>query len=58
MTPSLTGILLAVLAFAVAFGIAKFLSVRRQRRYRDRDQQLERKAQSRQVRRARERKGR
>lgn len=57
MTANLTGILIAVLAFAVAFGIAKFVSVRRQRRNRERDLQLERKAQSRQVRRARERRG-
>lgn len=58
MIPSLPAILIGVLAFAIAFGIAKFISVRRRRQRREQDQQVERKAQSRQVRRARERKGR
>ena len=58
MTPSLSGLLIGALAFAIAFGLAKFLSVRKQRRSKVRDRQLEHKAQSRQVRRARERKGR
>ncbi len=58
MTPSLPAILIAVVAFVIAFGVAKFISVRRLRRRRERDQLVERKGQSRQVRRARERKGR
>lgn len=58
MTPSLSGLLIGALAFAIAFGIAKFISVRKQRRNKEHDQQIERKAQSRQVRRARARKGR
>ena len=57
MEPSLAGILIAALAFAVAFGIAKFVTIRMQRRKRERDQVVLRKSQSRQVRRARERKG-
>jgi hypothetical protein len=58
MTPSLPEILIGVVAFAIAFGIAKFISVRKRHRNQVRDRQLESKAQSRQVRRARERKGR
>jgi len=58
MTPSLSGLLIGALAFAIAFGIAKFLSVRKQRRHRERDQQVERSGQSRQVRRAHERRKR
>lgn len=58
MTPSLPAILIAVVAFVIAFGIAKFISVRRLRRRKEQDRLVERKGQSRQVRRARERKGR
>ena len=58
MTPSLSGLLIGALAFAIAFGIAKFIVVRRQRRGRERKLQVESQGQSRQVRRARERKGR
>lgn len=58
MTPSLSGLLIGALAFAIAFGIAKFVSVRKQRRNKDHARQIERHAQSRQVRRARARKGR
>ena len=58
MTPSLSGLLIAAVAFAIAFGVAKFIAVRRQRRRKEQDQLVQRKGQSRQVRRARERKGR
>lgn len=58
MTPSLTGLLLGALAFAIAFAVAKFIAVRRQRRVKQHEQQVARKGQSRQVRRARQRKGR
>ncbi len=57
MIPSLSGFLIGALAFAIAFGIAKLISVRRQRLRKEQDRQVERKAQSRQVRRSRERKG-
>jgi preprotein translocase subunit YajC len=49
---------LAVVAFVIAFGIAKFISVRRRRRNVQQRQQLARGAESRQVRRSRERQDR
>lgn len=57
MTPSRPALLIAAVAFLVAFGVAKFISLRRLRRRRERAQLVERQGQSRQVRRARERKG-
>ena len=58
MIPSLPELLIGAVAFAIAFGIAKFVSVRKRRRNLERKRHVEREAQSRQVRRARERKGR
>ena len=55
MTPNLSSILIAVVAFAVAFAIAKYFSIRRQRRKGHLQQVLQQQGQSRQVRRARER---
>jgi hypothetical protein len=58
MNPSLPEIMVGVVAFAIAFGIAKLISVRKRRRDQQHQQQAAHKAQSRQVRRARERKRR
>lgn len=55
MIPDLSALIIGALAFAVAFGIVKFVTVRRQKRRREEAQQVARKSQSRQVRRARDR---
>ena len=55
MTPDLSSILIAVFTFAVAFAIAKYFSIRRERRKSQQRQALQQQGQSRQVRRARER---
>ncbi len=51
-------LLIAVLAFAIAFGAVKLLTVRKRRRKLQREQKLARQAESRQVRRVRERRTR
>lgn len=48
-------ILIAVVAFAIAFGVAKLITLRKRRRKEHKQQQLVRQAESRQVRRVRER---
>jgi flagellar biosynthesis/type III secretory pathway M-ring protein FliF/YscJ len=58
MTPSLSSLLVAAFAFAVAFGIAKLVTHRRGRRRKEQDQTAQARDQSRQVRRARERRAR
>ena len=48
-------LLIAVLAFAITFGMVKFLTFRKRRHKMRKEQQLARQAESRQVRRVRER---
>ena len=49
------GLLIAALAFAIAFGVAKLITRRKRRRESELQQQVDRTAESRQVRRMRER---
>jgi cytochrome c-type biogenesis protein CcmH/NrfF len=51
-------LLVAVVAFAIAFGVAKWITVRRRRRKSREQLQHASEAESRQVRRSRERRGR
>lgn len=49
------GLLIAAVAFAIAFGVAKLITRGKRRRESERQRQVERKPESRQVRRTRER---
>ena len=49
------GLLIAAVAFAIAFGVAKLITRRKRRFESERQQQVERQEESRQVRRMRER---
>ena len=52
------GLLIATVAFAIAFGVAKLITRRKRRRESELQQQVDLKAESRQVRRMRERRKR
>ncbi|HEY1228565.1 MAG TPA: hypothetical protein VGF26_14710, partial [Ramlibacter sp.] len=58
MTPDLGNLLVLVLSVAVAFLLARWIAARLRTRKRKRTEQAEREGESRQVRRARQRRGR
>ncbi|GAC1606622.1 MAG: hypothetical protein NVS3B2_14380 [Ramlibacter sp.] len=58
MTPSLFDFLIGAIAFAVAFGLARFIGKRLQQRRREREEAFRAEGETRQVRRARGRRRR